>query len=137
MCGVSPRFSWMTSTAPCGVSASATTPINSPLGPLKRISSPDGGADAGSDAGSEDGGTSLLAVGGDVAAVAALVDCGVVELALDVVGADALLDGSAVSSSPQAASSAIAAAPVTPISPRRRNASRRDSRPSSQSSATS
>ena len=39
MCGVSPRFSWITSTAPFGVSAPANTPIRSPSVPGKVISS--------------------------------------------------------------------------------------------------
>src|SRR4051794_29369196 len=39
MCWVRPRFSWITSTAPLGSSAAANAPINSPLGPAKRISS--------------------------------------------------------------------------------------------------
>ena len=40
MWGVRPRFSWMTSTPPRGVSAVASNPISSPFGPAKRISSP-------------------------------------------------------------------------------------------------
>src|SRR6186713_1308263 len=38
MCGVSPRFSWITRTAPLGDDAVASSPISSPFGPGKRIS---------------------------------------------------------------------------------------------------
>jgi hypothetical protein len=101
----------MTSTAPFGDAASATTPINSPFGPLRRISSP----------------AAAAAPGRVVLGPTAEPGAGV---------AEALVDD-ASSSSPQPASSAAAAALVSPISPNRRSASRRVSRPSAQSSTVS
>ena len=44
MWAVRPRFSWITRTAPCGSGAVASTPISSPRGPAKRISSVTGSA---------------------------------------------------------------------------------------------
>jgi hypothetical protein len=123
MCGVSPRFSWITNTAPRGVSVSATTPISSPLGPLKRISSPSAVA----------GASPLEEVGVlDDSPAGAPLD-GVAPALL----AAGLLEEPSSPPSPQAASRAVAAAAVTPSRPRRRSASRRESSPASQSSATS
>ena len=103
--GVSPRFSWMTSSAPFGVPAgAANAACSSPDGPANRITSA-AGADA-------------LAAGADALA----------ELdALAEVDAAPLVAG--VSSSEHAASRAPAAGRLRPSNASRRNASRRDSRP--------
>ena len=135
MCGVRPRFSWMTSTR----AAAASRP--SPATPDQLTVRP-GEAD-------------LLAAGRPTRArrrlgcrrrarptwsSPAMVAGGAVDLgaaAVRVGAAAVVVAGLASSSSPHAASSAAAAAPVTPIRPSRRNASRRLRKPSSQSRATS
>src|SRR6478672_7851989 len=137
MCGVRPRFSWITSTAPLGSSAAANAPISSPFGPAKRISSAAtvlGATPLRPDAdGVDDGAAAVVDAaavdGAAVVVVAAAVDDAAVE---PVVVADAL----SPSSLEQAASKATAAVLLNPSSPSRRNASRRVRWPSAQSRAT-
>src|SRR4051794_15701024 len=136
MCWVRPRFSWITSTAPLGSSAAANAPINSPLGPAKRISSaatllgatplrPDALLD-GAAAVDDDG------VVVDVAAVT-LVALVTLTLVAEVSGTlvDAVVAPTVVavalsaSSLEHAARSATAAVLLSPSSPSRRSASRR------------
>jgi hypothetical protein len=102
-CGVRPRFSWMTSSAPCGSLASAQAPCSSPAGPVNRTDSPAlvvavrPGADGVDDA------------AGDVASVGPVCS---------------------PPPSPQALSSAVALLMLRPRRPSRRSASLRLSNPS-------
>ena len=96
--------------------------MSSPFGPGKRISSPAAEADAAElDAAELDGDPD---VGEEAALVAGAFDA-------------ALVAEVVLLSSPHAASNTPAAVAPTPSSPSRRNASRRESRPSSQSRAIS
>ena len=112
---MSPRFSWITSIAPAGVSAVARNPCSSPVGPGKVIASPgveaagdpDAAAVAEAPAGADDPSTGRVAAGlGEICAA-------------------------------QAASRADADDAVMPSRINRRTASRRVIRPSTQSSPTS
>ena len=124
MCGVSPRFSWITSTAPFGASPPPRRRRSARRwDPLKRISSPS--AVAGAPPAEDAGVARRLGAGRRGRRRASALVAG------------ALVEELASPSSPQAASRAVAAAPVTPSRPRRRSASRRDSSPASQSRATS
>ena len=110
-----PRFSWITSIAPAGVSAVARNPCSSPVGPGKVIASP--GVEAAGDP--------------DAAAVAEA------PLGADDPTTGRVAAGLGEICSAQAASRADAEEAVMPSRISRRTASRRVIRPSTQSSPTS
>ena len=144
---MSPRFSWITSTAPFGAAAVASTPTSSPLGPANRISSVPAALCVDPVAGGS-------VVNGAVAIVDAAEVPVVKDPVVDAAGAlavDPLVDPGvgvvvgpavAVAALPpvelaQAARMAPAAGTLRPRSVNRRSASRRENAPSVNSRAIS